>query len=215
MLSLIVCSAAFTSPAAPYRARGGAIPSIRMDPARLPPQKKGAIPNEVLSKIRLARATVRTVGDEDEAEQLWQAFKRCYPSEKVAIEAAFKNSNVFNPAFNSPTKIKGTYALLVERFGRADAQAIILQNPGVLICSPLSLKNESDDSIRKAAALIEKLDANKPILRVVARTTGVILLCLIVYGLVSAQIDPETGVKYGANWPAEYIEKVSRMNGIS
>ena len=100
---------------------------------------------DALGKARLALATKREVGDEDEIRQLWVTFKKCYPSKTLAVEAAEKNSNVFNPQLNSPTKISGTYKLLVQRFGKREAQSIIQRNPGVLICSPQSLKSESNE----------------------------------------------------------------------
>lgn len=132
------------------------------------------IPEVVIGKTRLALATKRTVGDEDEIRVLWETFKKCYATEALAIEAAEKNSNVFNPQLNSPTKITGTYKLLVKRFGKKEAQELIFKNPGVLICSPQGLEKETDESILKAADLAAWLDENKPLVRLVARTTGAV-----------------------------------------
>jgi hypothetical protein len=112
----------------------------------------------------------------------------------MAIEAAEKNSNVFNPQLNSPTKITGTFALLVQRFGKKGAQELIMRNPGVLICSPTSLAKESNESILKAASLIEVLDANKPLLRVVARTTGTLLIVSIIYGIIAKNAGPDADI---------------------
>ena len=39
-------------------------------------------------------------------EILWREFRKCYPNEELATAAAERNSNVFNPQLNSPTKIK-------------------------------------------------------------------------------------------------------------
>lgn len=212
------------------------------------PQLRGAdIPDVVLGKARLALATKRKVGDEDEMRILWQTFKKvrvgvsqeagwqhrvgveaatsqastrppwpgpqpphrtlalslpvcplhfrqCYPNEQMAIEAAEKNSAVFNPQLNSPTKITGTFALLCKRFGKKGAQELIMRNPGVLVCSPASLDKESNESILNAASLIETLDANKPLLRVVARTTGTLLILSIIYGIIAKNAGPDADI---------------------
>lgn len=39
-------------------------------------------------------------------EILWKEFRKCFPNEGLALTAAERNSNVFNPQLNSPTKIK-------------------------------------------------------------------------------------------------------------
>mmetsp|Transcript_4155 Transcript_4155/g.5331 ORF Transcript_4155/g.5331 Transcript_4155/m.5331 type:complete len:148 (+) Transcript_4155:222-665(+) len=105
-----------------------------------------------------------------------------------------KNSNVFNPQLNSPTKISGTFAQLVQRFGKKGAQDLIMRNPGILICSPRSLEKETNESIIKAADLIETLDANKPLLRFIARTTGLFLIVAITYGIIAKNAGPDVDV---------------------
>jgi len=47
------------------------------------------------------------------------------------------------------------------------------------------------ESIQKAADFIEVLDANKPILRVVARTTGTLLIVSIIYGIIAKNAGPD------------------------
>jgi len=127
------------------------------------PQLRGAdIPEVVIGKARLALATKRTVGDEDEIRILWQTFKKCYPNEKMAIEAAEKNSNVFNPQLNSPTKITGTFALLSKRFGKKGAQELIMRNPGILICTPRSLEKESDGEPALRKRILEACTPGAP-----------------------------------------------------
>ena len=51
------------------------------------------------------------------------------PTEEAAEAAVNRNSLVLNPSINSPTKITGTYQLLVERFGDDGATEIITKNP--------------------------------------------------------------------------------------
>jgi hypothetical protein len=166
-----------------------------------------SIPNEILSMLALSLATKRTATDFEEAEVLWKTFRSCFPSEQRAVEVALKNSNVFNPQLNSPSKIKGTYALLVQRFGKAGAQDIVNRNPGVLICSPEGLKDVSDESIASTAKFVEVLDANKPIIRTIAGATGILLIALIGFGIVSRAIDPATGVPYGPNWVEDFLAR--------
>ena len=186
----ISVAAAFVATAAAFTARPltGAAAGAR----RASPQLRAGddIPEVVIGKARLALATKREVGDEDEIRQLWVTFKKCYPSKTLAVEAAEKNSNVFNPQLNSPTKISGTYKLLVQRFGKREAQSIIQRNPGVLICSPQSLKSESNESILRAADLIETLDANKGLIRLIARTTGLLIVSLVSYGVAVKNAAP-------------------------
>ena len=181
--SLFAAAAAFSTPPLPPRAAAVARPRAATVIA-------GDIPDVVIGKTRLALATKREVGDEDEMRTLWKTFRKCFPNEKMAIEAAEKNTNVFNPQLNSPRKIKGTFALLKKRLGNKGAQELIMKNPGVLICSPESLSKESNESILQSAELIAVLDANKPLIRIIARTTGFLLIGLITYGIASKNAAP-------------------------
>ena len=62
---------------------------------------------------------------------------------------------------NSPSKITGTYELLLERFGQEGATEIITKNPGVLVCTPSSLASQSNEDIKKAADMVVTLEENK------------------------------------------------------
>ena len=59
--------------------------------------------NEALEKAkkearkRAKRAEGVEVGDEDEMRTLWQTFRKCFPNEKMAIEAAEKNLAMAGP----------------------------------------------------------------------------------------------------------------------
>uniref|UniRef100_A0A7S3ES52 Uncharacterized protein n=1 Tax=Haptolina ericina TaxID=156174 RepID=A0A7S3ES52_9EUKA len=141
----------------------------------------------VLSKTEFSSGGARVAGDRAEMEILWKEFRKCFPSEALAEAAAERNSAVFNPQFNSPTKIKGTWAQLKKRFGPKKALEVIQMNPGVLICSPRSLEKESNESILKAAQFVEKLDANKGTIQFVSKTVGVLLIFFIGYGIAVKQ----------------------------
>ena len=72
------------------------------------------------------------------------------------------------PQLSSPTKIKGTYALLNKRLGKKQALEVLTKNPGVLCCTPMSLEKQSDKDIIGAANLVETIEKNKGTLQVVA-----------------------------------------------
>ena len=121
------------------------------------------VPNTTIEKGNMG-ITLRHAHVEDMILTLWKEFKKCYPSEAVAQQMLSKNTAVILPQLNSPAKIKGTYALLVKRLGKKQAQEIIQKNPGVLVCSPTALAKESDESIIKAANFVESVENNKPLI---------------------------------------------------
>ena len=126
---------------------------------------------------------------------VWKEFKKCYKSEAVAREMLSKNTAVILPQLNSPRKIKGTFALLNKRLGKATTQEVITKNPGVLVCSPESLEDQSDKDIIGAADLVATLDANKPLIRAVAGFVWLSIIAAFAYriGTVGA-VPPGTGV---------------------
>ena len=97
------------------------------------------------------------------------------------------------PQLSSPTKIKGTYALLKKRFGKKGAADIIYRNPGVLVCTPMAMEKQSDEDILKAVDLVEFLDANKGIIKAVATTFYLSFVALLAYG-ITAKGNPEYGL---------------------
>lgn len=195
LVALLGLAAAF-SPAPPARGLATAAHARSASPRLAGAWEKARrgnsdVPEIIMGKVRLALATQRTVGDEEEIIVLWNEFKKCYASKELAVQAAEKNSAVFNPQLNSPTKIKGTFKLLCDRLGKRDAQALIMKNPGVLVCSPASLKNESNESILKAADLVEVLEANKPLIKVIAGATGVLFIWFAIYGIAAKNYGPD------------------------
>ena len=120
----------------------------------------------------------------------WSAFKTCFASEALAIEAAKKNSAVFSPQFSSPTKIKGTYKLLVRRLGKQRAAELLMKNPGVLCNSPAGLEKCTDQEILDAAELVATLDANKPLINALA---GLVLVLVLAAGLYRGTVVNPSG----------------------
>ena len=60
-----------------------------------------------------------------------------------------------------PSKITGTFELLVERFGEEVATEIITKNPGILSCVASSVAKQSNDEILKATAFADGLIENR------------------------------------------------------
>ena len=92
------------------------------------------LPPLLASRVSFQTGGMKRAYQEEETLILWNTFKQCFPTEADAEIAVAKNSMTVNPSMNSPTKISGTYALLVERFGQPKATEIITQNPGILTC---------------------------------------------------------------------------------
>ena len=136
---------------------------VLLDPARAK-LVKGGLPVKFAERVSFQSSGQRIAGQEEMILTLWKEFKKCYPSEAVAQQMLSKNTAVILPQLNSPAKIKGTYALLVKRLGKKQAQEIIQKNPGVLVCSPTALAKESDESIIKAANFVESVENNKPLI---------------------------------------------------
>ena len=166
-------------------ARGPSLPDKYVPEGR---NLRGGLPEEVFAKTNFASGGARTADTVREIEMNWKAFKGCFASEKLAIEAAKKNSAVFSPQFSSPTKIKGTYKLLCQRLGKRDAADLIMKNPGVLCNSPAGLAKCTDQEILDAANLVETLDANKPLINALA---GLVLVLVLAAGLYrGTQVNP-------------------------
>ena len=61
----------------------------------------------------------------------------------------------------SPSKITGTFELLVERFGSEVATEIITKNPGILSCVATSVAKQSNEEILKATDFADGLVENR------------------------------------------------------
>jgi len=130
--------------------------------------RKRGLPPGLADRTSFQTSTIKQADQDEKIAILWKEFKKCYPNEKAATEAVFKNAAVVLPQINSPTKIKGTFALLNKRLGKKVALEVITKNPGVLCCTPLSLEKQSDKDIIGAADLVEKIEENKGAIQVVA-----------------------------------------------
>ena len=154
---------------------------------------RNGLPEEVFAKTNFATGGARTENTVAEIEMNWKAFKGCFANEKLAIEAAKKNSAVFSPQFSRPSKIKGTYALLVKRLGKTQTAELLMKNPGVLCNSVSGLEQCSDAEILKAAETVAWLDANKPLLNGAAS--------LVLIGVLVAATYRTTTVNPSGNMP--------------
>lgn len=150
------------------------------------------LPRKIADRVSFATGGVKQANQVEEVEILWKTFKGVYRNEELAIEAITKNAVPIQPQYSSPTKIKGTYKQLVDRFGKAAAADIIQRNPGVLVCSPGALSKQSDEEIMKAVELVEFLDSNKEPIKIFSSFIGVALIAFISYG-VAAKGHPEYG----------------------
>ena len=173
------------------RARQPVMRAVQADGrAKLVPK---GLPPKIADRVSFATSGIKTANQIEEIEILWKTFRQCYKSEALAIEAVTKNAAVLQPQLNSPTKIKGTYKLLCDRFGKNGAADIIQRNPGVLVCTPASMSTQSDEDILKAVELVEFLDANKGPIKVISTTLYLTFVAFVAY-IVTAKGHPEYGL---------------------
>jgi len=179
--------------------RNGGAGGARKKPAPYVPAgrlARGGLPEEVFQMTNFATGGSRTPNTVAEIEMNWKAFRSCFSSEKLAVEAAKKNSAVFSPQFSNPKKIKGTYSLLVKRIGKKETAALLQKNPGVLCNSPAGLAKCTDKEILDAAELVATLDANKPVINALA---GLVLLLVIAAAIYRTVTVNPTGYIAGYN----------------
>jgi len=176
--------------------------SMTLGPGMSTPSRKSSrpskemprgVPPAIADRISFATSGVKTANQIEEIGILWKTFKGCYKSEALAVEAVTKNAAVLQPQYNSPRKIKGTYKLLQQRFGKKGATDIITRNPGVLICSPEAMAKQSDQEIMKAVELVEWTYNNKGAINLASQLYGILLIIFISYG-VTAKGHPEYGL---------------------
>ena len=123
------------------------------------------LPPFLASRVSFQSGGMKQANQEEEILILWNTLKQCYPTEADAERAVNKNSMTVNPSMNSPTKITGTYALLVERFGEDKTQEIISANPGILTCTRQAVETQTDDDILKATEFVTLVDENKELVK--------------------------------------------------
>ena len=166
LAAAIVGCAALLVPSPPLRAPRQA-PRLRGPPVMIEMgTAEGELPPGIADRLSFQTGGYKNANQGEEFLILWNTFKQCYPSEESAIAALDKNTAVIAPQLNSPTKIIGTYELLVERFGEQGVLEIISKNPGILACTPMSLKDQSNEDIVNAANMVVKLEENKDLIKV-------------------------------------------------
>ena len=126
------------------------------------------LPPFLLNRVSFQTGGSKQANQEAEVLILWNTFRQCYPNDEAAEAAVTKNSMTVNPSVNSPTKITGTWSLLVERFGDDKATEIITLNPGILTCTASAVATQSDADILNATDMAVKIGENKDLLKLVA-----------------------------------------------
>lgn len=194
-LFLAQMSLALVALVAPVRVQG--MLSTRMPRPTMPclplamSISKSELPPGIAGRVSFQTGGAKTAGQDEEIVILWKALQDCFATRDLAEAAVRKNSAVILPQLNSPTKIKGTYKLLVTRFGKKGAAEILEKNPGILVCTPGSLDKQSDEEILKAANLVAFLDENKLPIKIISGGAFLAIVVSIVYRIIS--------VRYGLN----------------
>jgi len=63
------------------------------------------------------------------------------------------------PYLNKPYHVDGSWRILTEMMGEEEALAVVNKNPGLLTCNPAGLKGASVGDIKRAAMLVEIVEA--------------------------------------------------------
>ena len=90
---------------------------------------------------------------------LYNRVLHVYPNEDAALEAIARNSALVLPYLNKPFHIDGSWQVLTEKMSEAEALEVITKNPGVLTSNPIGLRGASADEIKRAAAVVDVVEA--------------------------------------------------------
>ncbi len=90
---------------------------------------------------------------------LYNRILNVYPNEEAALDAVARNSALVLPYLNKPFHIDGSWRVLTEVMSEAEALEVITKNPGVLTSNPVGLRGASADEIKRAAALVDVVEA--------------------------------------------------------
>jgi hypothetical protein len=121
---------------------------------------------------------------------LWNAVRRCYPSEDAAIAAVKRNRGLLYPWVSCVENIEGSYNVLARTCGESASADILAKNPGVLICDPKRLELADVSEILGAANFIAALDRfSGPPLAVASLVLLVAVTCSSLAG--SASVLPD------------------------
>ena len=152
---------------------------------------KDGLPPGIADRLSFQTGGSKVANQEEEALILWGLVKECYPSEEAAVTAVNKNSLILNPSMNSPSKITGTFELLVERFGPEGATEIITKNPGILSCVATSVAKQSNEEILKATDFADGLVENRGAVKLAIFGAAFFLFNLIGLRIIENSTNPK------------------------
>ena len=134
----------------------------------------GSLPEEVAADLD------PTVSP-SEVLPLWRELRKCYPSERAAIDAALKQPLVLLPFINTKDNIRFCFQVLGELgFTDSERLEIITKNPGVLANRPGELASTSPGEILTSVKVVTAVDSiPEPIRRVIPTVTAVTIVALI------------------------------------
>jgi len=90
---------------------------------------------------------------------LWSRLVDVYASEEAALAAVKRNSAVVMPYLNKPGNIDGSWEVLQETMGEADAREVITKNPGILASNPGLLRDASAGQVQAAASAVNAVES--------------------------------------------------------
>lgn len=90
---------------------------------------------------------------------LYNRILDIYPSEEAALEAIGRNSALVLPYLNKPFHIDGSWVVLKQMMSEAEALEVVTKNPGLLTCNPIGLKGASADDVKRAALVVDTVEA--------------------------------------------------------
>jgi len=90
---------------------------------------------------------------------LYNRVLNIYPTTEDALAAVSRNSALVLPYLNKPYHVDGSWRILTEMMGEEEALAVVNKNPGLLTCNPAGLKGASVGDIKRAAMLVEIVEA--------------------------------------------------------
>ena len=65
------------------------------------------------------------------------------------------------PYLNKPFHIDGTWRILKQMMSEDEALEVVTKNPGLLTCNPGMLKDQSADTIKRAATVVHTVEVDK------------------------------------------------------
>ena len=112
-----------------------------------------------------------------DVEPLWRELRKCYPTERAAIDAACKQPLVLLPFINRAENIKFCFQVLREiGFDDAERLEVITRNPGILANKPYDLSLSSMDDVRRSISAMEAIDRIPEPIRLAIPTVTVLLI---------------------------------------